>query len=180
MHPPPALPADLLDRFGEPEGVFGPNRRFVAASTAVGLGLAVLGPAFIALGVAAQLGRLPGHEFYYFLGLVMAALGVLAVMVPRQPPSAWVFVCPRGVARVRGDDWEAVAWAEVVRFEDAARSHRGQAIRQCRLVLTGGGEWGFLADRVAEFGRLSEMLRRKTAGREDSVPSPPISGGQAG
>jgi hypothetical protein len=177
LRPPPALPDDLLDRLGEPEAVFGPNRRFVTASTVVGGGMAVLGVGFIVLGVAARIaGRLPGNELYFYLGLMMMILGVLAVVVPRQAPK-WVFVCPRGLARAREDDWDAVLWAEVVRFEDATMSARAVTIRQCRLVLVGGGEWGFLANHVADYGRLSELLRRKMAEREGLVPTPPASGG---
>jgi hypothetical protein len=159
----PPLPAELLARLGEPEGVFGPNRRYRTASTVVGIGLVALGLAFVVLGVAAQIGRLPGHQFYYFLGLGMMILGALTVKVPRQAPPTWVFVCPWGAARVRGGEWESVEWVGVIRFEDADLAHRGLTIRQCRLVLVGGGEWGFLADNVADFRRLSELLREKLA-----------------
>jgi hypothetical protein len=168
----PTLPPDLLARLGEPEGVFGPNRRYRTASAIVGIGLVALGLAFLVLGVAAQLGRLSGHQIYYFLGLVMMTLGVLAVKVERQAPPTWVFVCRRGVARVREASWEALEWDEVARFEDASLGHRGVTIRQCRLVLVAGGEWGFLADNVADFGRLTVSLRRKLAEREGPEPNP--------
>jgi hypothetical protein len=33
-------------------------------------------------------------------------------------------------------------------------------------MLKDGSEWGFLADHVAEYRRLGEVLRRKVAGRD--------------
>jgi hypothetical protein len=87
--------------------------------------------------------------------------GVVAVVFPRQVPPRWVFVCPRGLVRARGADWEAVEWSEVVRVEDATLSTGVVTSRQCRVVLAGGGEWGFLADYVGDYQRLTGVLRRK-------------------
>lgn len=168
---PPVLPANLLDRLGEPEDVFGPNRRFRTASTVAGGALVLLGFVFCLAGAAAGPARgAPGGQVYLLLGGGLMLCGSVAVLLPRQVPPTWVFVCPRGVARARGADWEAVEWAEVVRFEDATLA-AGVAMRQFRVVLAGGGEWGFLADYVADYRRLTDVLRRKVAERD-----PPRSG----
>jgi hypothetical protein len=62
------------------------------------------------------------------------------------------------MARTRGGNWEAVEWADVVRVEDATLRSRMVTIRQCRVILAGGAEWEFLADHVADFRRLTEVL----------------------
>jgi hypothetical protein len=55
-------------------------------------------------------------------------------------------------------------------------THKAVAIRQCRIVLKGGTEWGFLADYIAEYGRLTEVLRRKV----DEWPKPSGADGATG
>src|SRR5262245_34146864 len=56
---PPAIPADLLDRFGEPEDVFGPNMRFRVASVLLGALLLLLGLGFFLSGVVARGAQAP-------------------------------------------------------------------------------------------------------------------------
>lgn len=163
--PPPDLPANLLDRLGAPEHVFGPNRRFRAASASVGSGLILLGVVFCLAWVAAlPAGAGPRGPLYLLLGGGLIVCGLAAVVLPRQVPLTWVFICPRGLVRARGEIWEAVEWAEMVRVEDVTLP-AGATVRQCRVVLAGGGEWGFLADYVADCGRLAEVLRQKVGSR---------------
>jgi hypothetical protein len=169
---PPAIPADLLDRFGEPECVFGPNMRFRVASVLLGALLLLLGLGFFLYGVVARVAQAParGSEgVLLLLGGGLMAVGAAAAVFPRSVPLNWVFVCPDGLVRTRGADWDAVAWADVSRFEDASLSGGAVATRQCRIVTTAGAEWGFLADGVAEYGRLAAVLRRKVEER----PTPP-------
>jgi hypothetical protein len=110
--------------------------------------------------------RLPlGDWVGGLLAIPMLALGFVLLIGTRLMPGNWVFVCPRGVVRTRGDAWDSVGWDEVERFEDATLGHRGVTFRQCRLVLKDGREWGFLADHIAEYRRLSELLRQKLAAR---------------
>ena len=162
---PPILPANLLDRIGEPEDVFGPNWRFRTASALVGGALVLLGVGFcLAWAAAVADGGAPGGPAYLYLGGGLMSCGLVAVVLPRRVPPIWVFVCPRGLARVRGAVWEAVEWAEVVRVEDATLP-AVVTVGQCRVVLAGGGEWGFLGDYVADCRRLTEVLREKVAER---------------
>src|SRR5262245_27304901 len=105
------------------------------------------------------------------LGGGLMAVGAAAVVFPRSVPLNWVFVCPGGLVRTRGADWDAVAWADVARFEDASLSGGVVTTRQCRIVTTAGAEWGFLADWVAEYGRLAAVLRRKVEERPTADPS---------
>jgi hypothetical protein len=165
---PPVLPGNLRDRVGEPEDVFGPNRRFRTASTIVGGALVLLGVGFCLVGAAdLPAGGAPGRPVYLLVGGGLLICGLAAVVLPRQAPPTWVFVCRRGLVRVRGAEWEVVEWAEVLRVEDATLP-TGVTTRQCRVVLAGGGEWGFLANYVADFPRLTEVLRRKVAERGPS------------
>ena len=167
---PPPVPPRLVDQFGEPEEVFGPNRRFRALSAIVGTLLVALGLAFfMAGGGAFQGGRPPGGLMYMLLGGSLMLVGAAAVILPRRVPQTWVFVCPGGLVRARGADWDDVGWADVVRFEDATSASRAVTVRQCRIVLKGGGEWGFLADYVADYRRLADLLRRKM---NDGNPAP--------
>ncbi|OWK45612.1 hypothetical protein [Fimbriiglobus ruber] len=160
---PPALPADLQERLGRPEDVFGPNWRFLTSSTIAGAGLVLLGVVFCSVWAASvPRGRAPEGPLYLLLGGGLMTCGLAAVVLPRQVPPTWIFVCPRGLVRVRVEDWRVIEWAEVIRFEDAALP-AGVQVRQCRLVLAGGGEWGFLANSVADYPRLTEVLRRKVA-----------------
>jgi hypothetical protein len=64
-----------------------------------------------------------------------------------------------------------VSWADAARFEDATRAGDVVAVRQCRIVLTDGGEWHFLADYVAGYRRLAAVLRR-TMDERDPPPGP--------
>lgn len=150
--PPPDIPADLLDQFGPPEAAFGPNTRFRAASAAMGAFLMALGMAFFVLGFASLLA---------YLGGGLMAVGAAAFFLPRSVPRNWVFVCPGGLIRTRGADWEAVAWADVARFEEVAAPGTMVAVRQCRIVTAAGAEWGFMADWVGDFKRLAALLRQK-------------------
>ncbi|HEX3150957.1 MAG TPA: hypothetical protein VHR66_22955 [Gemmataceae bacterium] len=159
--PPPDLPADLLDRFGPPEEAFGPNLRFRTLSTLLGGFLIVLGFAGFVNGAALAAARDKSATIYMFLGGCLMAVGSAAVILPRRAPRTWIFVCARGLVRARGEDWESVEWDQVVRFDDVSMSSGVVAIRQCRVLLTDGTEWGFLADYVADFRRLMEMLRAK-------------------
>ena len=163
---------ELVARLGEPEDVFGPNRRFRIASTIVGSVLVLLGVVFCVAWVSLLPGGgAPGGGAFLLLGSGLMICGLAAVILPRQVPATWVFVCPRGLARLRGANWEAVDWAEVLRIEDATLPTR-TTVRQCRVVLASGGEWGFLADYVADFKRLTEVLRRKMAEQGGECGSP--------
>src|SRR5262245_37970198 len=161
----PALPANLLARLGAPEHTFAPNRRFRTASTIVGLILVVLGIIFC-LSWAANIpaGGAAGGKLNILLGGGLLLCGFVAIFGPRQVPPTWVFVCPQGLVRVRGADWEAVDWAKVLRFEEISASSRVK-VRQCRVVLADGTEWGFLADYIADFQKLTEALGRKMVER---------------
>jgi hypothetical protein len=162
---PPSVPLDLVNQFGEPEDTFGPNLRFRVASTILGAVLVLLGLAFFVNGAAVVAGQgQPGGPLYLLLGGGLMAVGAAAVALPWRVARTWVFVCPRGLVRARGSEWDAVGWEEVARFEDATLADR--AVQQCRVVLKGGGEWGFLAEYVADYHRLGEVLRRKVDERD--------------
>src|SRR5262249_23128514 len=155
---PPAIPAELRDRFGDPERVFGPNLRFRIVAAGVGVVFVVLGVIFFVLGMA----RVPLSEWVSAkLSVPMVAFGLLLLIGSRLVPLHWVFVCPRGLLGRRGDIWDHVAWSEVQRFEDATLGRNGVTIRQCRIVTIAGTEWGFLADQMADYRVLVEVLRRK-------------------
>ena len=171
---PPAIPPDLLDRYGRPEYVFGTNVRFRVASVLLGALLLVLGLALFLFRVAAGAAQPRGSD-NILLDVVIGgliALGAAAVYLPWSVPLNWLFVCPGGLVRRRGTDWDAVRWAEVSRFEDMSLAGGAVTVRQCRIVTTTGAEWGFLADRFAEYGRLAAVLRRKVEER----PTPPDPG----
>lgn len=155
---PPAIPAEFLDRFGAPEHRFAPNVKFRVVAAVCGLIFLVMGVVFFALGVA----RLPlGDLVSGKLTAPLIALGAIVLVGARLVPVHWVFVCPHGLIRRRGDAWEGLAWTEVERFEDATLGDKMVTARQCRIVTTAGAEWGFLADQVAEFDHLAAVLRRK-------------------
>ena len=172
----------MLDRFGVPEEVFGPNLRFRVVAAFCGVVLVLMGVLFFLAGLGGGDGRLPlGGWVGAKLAAPLLVLGAVVMIGARLVPRNWVFVCPRGVVRTRGAIWEGVGWAEVERFEDATLTGQMVALRQCRLVLKGGGEWGFLADYVAEYGRLAEALRRKVGEwqRDSAAAVPPVGrGGQ--
>lgn len=159
---PPTVPPELTVRFGVPELTFGPNVRVRIAAAACSLLFVLMGVVFFLLGQAGMplAGWVSGT-----LGVPLVALGVVILIVVRLAPFNWVFVCPGGVIRTLGATWDGIGWDEIERFEDASLGHTGVTIRQCRLVLTDGGEWGFQSDHVAEYGRLVETLSQKVADR---------------
>src|SRR5262245_51727059 len=111
---PPSLPSDLVNRFGQPEAVFGPNVRFRVASALLGALLVLLGLAYFVGGVAVMADRgQPGGPLYLLLGGGLMAVGGAAVALPWRAARTWVFVCPRGLVRTRASEWEAVGWDEV-------------------------------------------------------------------
>jgi hypothetical protein len=164
MPAPPDFPPDLLARSGTPEEAFGPNRRFRTASTLVGGLLVALGFAGFVYGLFRARAGAPDAGVYTLLFGLLMAPGVAAVVLPRRMPATWVFVCPNGLVRARGDHWQAVKWDRLVRFEDATLSSGAVTIRQCRVVLDDGNEWGFLADYVDRYRRLAELLDEKVNG----------------
>jgi len=168
---PPDLPPDLLNRLGPPEDVFGPNTRFLAQSTALGVLLVLMGFAGFVGGAAQYAERQTGAPIYMYLGGALMAVGSAAVILPRKGPRTWVYVCPRGLARARGENWEAVGWDQVARFQDATIEGQTSGIRQCRVILTDGTEWGFIENHLADYRRLKGLLRAKVDGPE-SVDQP--------
>lgn len=177
--PPPAVPPEFVARLGDPDLVFGPNVRFRVASAACALVLVAVGVMLFLQGLGPGRAGVPlagwvGGK----VGVPLVLLGVVILIGGRLVPLNWVFVCPGGVVRTRGKTWDALGWAEVERFEDASLGGpKGISIRQCRLVLKGGGEWGFLADNVAGYGRLAAELRERVAGRDSPRPGPAAADG---
>ena len=166
---PPAVPLDLLNAFGEPEQVFGPNLRFRVIAAVCGGVLVAMGVFFFLLGMGAAGAGLPLSDWVSGkLTAPLVGFGVILLIGTRLVPLSGVFVCPRGLIRTRGDAWDGIHWAEVDRFEDATLTHKAVTTRQCRLVLKNGAEWGFLADHIAEYGKLTEVLRRKV----EELPRP--------
>jgi len=157
---PPDLPPDLADRFGPPEHVFGPNPRLRVVAGVCGLTVLAVAVIFYVLALLP-----PRDKASAGLAVALTAIAGFLLAGMWVAPKNWVFVCPDGLIRTRGSKWDGIAWSEVLSFEDASLGHRGVSIRQCRLVLTDGTEWGFLADHVAEYGRLCEALGRKAAER---------------
>jgi hypothetical protein len=156
---PPEIPSELQTQFGEVEYAFGPNVRIRGAATLLGLIFTGIGVLILMLKVA---GGMPGGwgETKYLV--VMLVFGVAIIFGSRTMPMNWVFVCDRGIVRTRGSAWDGVDWGSIERFEDASMTHKGLAIRQCRIVLKDGSEWGFIADNIAEYSRLGAMLKHKT------------------
>jgi hypothetical protein len=164
----------LTSRFGAPELVFGPNLRFRVVAAVCGLICVVMGAVLFLMGRGAGGARLPLADWVSGkLVIPLVIVGVVVLLGTRLVPLNWVFVCPGGVVRTRGAAWDGIGWDEVERFEDATLGHEGIAIRQCRLVLAGGGEWGFLSDYIADYPRLVEALARKVSDRV----SPPARSG---
>jgi hypothetical protein len=166
---PPEIPSELLDKFGEPEHVFGPNMPFRIKSAVVGACVLILGFGFLLYGMMAKLAGVPGawdySLVYMLLGGGLMTVGAAAIILPWRVPLKWLFSCPQGLVRTSGDNWDAVEWADVARFQELDVSGRAVTIRQCRIITTSGTEWGFLADYVADYDRLKEVLRTKVVER---------------
>jgi hypothetical protein len=154
----PSIPEELLDRFGKPEHVFGPNRRFRVSAAACGVVFLVMGVTFFLLG---RSGIPLADGASGLLTVPLLALGGVVLIGTVRGPRNWVFVCPGGLLRTLGSAWHSVGWTEVMRFEDATWTHKMVTTRSCRILLKGGAEWGFMADSFGEYNRLMEVLRRK-------------------
>jgi hypothetical protein len=159
---PPAIPNELQTEFSDVEYAFGPKERIRGVATVCGMVLAGMGALFVFMGIAGKplIGRSENFIMVFFL-----VCGVAIIVGARMLAMNWVFVCSRGLVRTRGSAWDGIAWSDINRFEDASMTHRGIAIRQCRLVLNDGSEWGFISENFAEYGRLTEMLKEKTAAK---------------
>jgi hypothetical protein len=151
----------LVERFGAPEDAFGPNMRFRFAAIALGLVLVVLGVGFF----VAREGFGPVMvPFAWSLSAGLTALGGAAIYFPLTVRRTWLFICPGGIVRGRGEDWDGLDWFDAVRFQDMSLEGGGVAVRQCRIITADGAEWGFLADWVADYDRLVTVLRGKVGG----------------
>jgi hypothetical protein len=159
---PPEIPSELLTQFGEPEHVFGPNVRFRLLATLCGIILVGMGILFFVMGLGAGGARLPLADWVSArLAVPLVVLGGVVVLFTRLVPLNWVFVCPRGILRTRGDAWSSMEWTDAERFENASLTHRGVTARQCRIVRKDGTEWGFLADYISEYPRLTQVLQQR-------------------
>lgn len=168
---PPVIPPELLARFGEPEHVFGPNVRFRILAAVCGTILVGMGILFFLIGVGAGGAKLPlGDWVSGRLAVPLVVLGAVVFLGTRLVPLNWVFVCPQGLVRTRGDAWDGMEWTEMERFENAPLTHKGVTARQCRVVRKDGTEWGFLADYVAGYRRLTEVLRQRADELGDREP----------
>lgn len=165
MRQPPAIPAELLNLYGQPEEVFRPNMQFRRLSALLGLILIGMGVAFFVWSYfdardpnAPQNGS---NGIRQLLGGGLIVVGGAAFFLPFAVPRNWVIVCPNGLIRNRGEVWESVTWADIVRFDDATLSARAVTIRQCRIVTRSGPEWGIEANWTADFDRLCSVIRHK-------------------
>ena len=155
---PPAIPTELQSQLGEVEHAFGPNARVRNLATILGLILTATGVLCLAFEVA---GAIPGGKGENAFIAFMLVLGLAVAFGSRTMPMNWIFVCDRGLARTRGSAWDAVEWDGIDRFEDASMTHRQVSIRQSRIILNDGSEWGFVSDHIAEYKWLTEMLKQK-------------------
>ena len=168
LHPTtPSIPADLLAQYGEPEHVFGPNMQFRVRSLCLGVLLVVLGAAFFVIGVESRVNDRPkdgSSGLMVMLAAGLMAVGAGAVVFPRSVPLNWIFVCPGGLVRTRGEEWLAIAWSDVSRFENADLSDKAVTIRQCRIITSSGEEVAFSANWIADYQQLTAVLRQKWTG----------------
>jgi hypothetical protein len=156
----PTIPDDLLAKFGEPESAFGPNMRFRIVSVICGIMLIAMAVVYVLMSIGPNPLPLAGGVSHLLtFGLIV--LGGFCIVAPRIVSANWVFVCPRGVVRTRGAIWEGLEWDRVARFEDATLKSGITTMRQCRLVLHDGSEWGFIADWIGDYRRLAEVMRQK-------------------
>jgi hypothetical protein len=136
-----------------------------------------MGALFFLMGVGVGGARLPLADWVSGrLAVPLVVLGTVVLLGTRLVPLNWVFVCPHGLVRTRGDAWDGMEWAEMERFENAPLTHKGVTARQCRIVRKDGTEWGFLADYVADYRRLTEVLRQRAdqlGGREPEPTARP-------
>jgi hypothetical protein len=168
---PPTIPYEILARFGEPEHVFGPNVQFRIIAAVCGVILLTMGVLFFLMGLPIGGARLPlADGVSSMLTVPLVALGAVVLLGTRLVPLNWVFVCPKGLVRTRGDAWDGLKWIEIERFEKADLAHQGITARQCRIVKKDGTEWGFQADYVAEYRRLTEVLRQKVSALRSHPP----------
>jgi hypothetical protein len=157
---PPAIPTELVQQFGEPEHAFGPNMRFRIVSVICGIVMIAMAVVYALMSIGPNPIPLAGGVSYLLtFGLIV--LGGFCIVAPRIVPGNWVFICPKGLVRTRGANWDGVEWEQVTRFEDATMKSGITTIRQCRLVLNDGREWGFIADWIGDYRTLVEALRRK-------------------
>jgi hypothetical protein len=158
MRQPPSIPDALLNLYGQPEDVFRPNMRFHRLSALLGSILIMIGVAFLVWSVLdARDPTVPqdgSSGIRQLLGVGLIVVGGAALFLPYSAPLNWVFVCPNGLIRNRGEVWESVKWDDIVRFDDATLTARGVQIRQCRIVTRSGSEWGVLANWTEDFDRL--------------------------
>jgi len=159
---PPTIPTELQAELGEVEYAFGPNVRVRVVAILCGLILAGMGALFVVMSIAGA--PLTGRSETKLMAFFLVA-GVAIIVGSRMLPMDWVFVGNRGLVRKRGSAWDGIAWSDVDRFEDASLTHKGIAIRQCRIVLNDGSEWGFISENFAEYGRLKEILKEKSAAK---------------
>ena len=157
---PPAIPPDLVERFGEPEHAFGPNMRFRTQAFILGSMLLLLGVTFLIFGFldkdVQKFGR-GGGAVMVLLASGLLLMGSVSVYYPLRMPRDWLFVCPRGLVRYLNRDWVTLDWSDALRFEDVSLPQ----VRQCQIVTADGSKWGFIADLIADYRRLSEVLGEK-------------------
>lgn len=159
---PPTIPPDLLERFGEPEHSFGPNMRFRTQSVLLGTFLFLLGLAFLIVGLLERNGQQVGlggggGGVLIVLASGLLAIGGVAIYLPFYLPRDWLFVCARGLVRYLNRDWVTLDWSDALRFEDVSLPQ----VRQCQIVTADGSKWGFIADLIADYKRLTEVLGEK-------------------
>jgi hypothetical protein len=157
---PPPIPPELLERFGEPEHAFGPNMRFRTKACILGSMLILIGVSFLIFGFldkdAQRFGR-GGAAVMFLLGGCVLFMGGVSVYYPLRLSRDWIFVCPRGLVRYLNHDWETLDWSNALRFEDVSLPQ----VRQCRIDTADGSKWGFIADLIADYKRLTEVLAEK-------------------
>ena len=165
---PPVVPTELIEEYGPARFVFGPNLRFPRKSFWVGLCLISLGVGFFGLAIylreAGNVLGAGGTVIYLALSAGLLAIGCLAASLPTLMPTNWLFVCPRGLIRKLGGQWQGLFWDEIARFQDMSTTQRAITINQCRILTTDGREWGWIAEYVSDYPKLVEVLRASVEG----------------
>lgn len=172
---PPTIPDELLQKLGAPECSFGPNMRFRVVSVICGIVLLAMAIVYVLMSIGPNpLPLARGVSDMLTFGLVV--LGGFCIVAPRLVPAKWVFVCPKGVIRARGSSWDNIEWSQVARFEDASLTSGIATVRQCRIVLKDGSEWGFIADWIGDYARLAQVLKAKMESVNSTRPDAAANG----
>jgi hypothetical protein len=158
---------ELMNQLGRPTHVFRLSRIKQIVFVACGMVMCVMGVFFLAAGRIPDLAKqLFGFADALAVGLL--ALGAVVLTQTWRTRNQVVYICPKGLIRVRGAKCQSCRWDQIAEIEEVQGSYKRIKNHTCHIVMADGSRIGLVSDAFPDFDRLIGLLKNEAENRSIS------------